>query len=226
MNKKIFYLAILLLLSLSMGAMGTSPVRAQTEVESLETVLARSAAKGFLITLTRPDLAGVANFYLLDSLQQDSVLVELQDVTSFEITGGDWVSDVTYQTKAILQPGDREIAVYTGKYDGRWQVEGLDLPTGTVSEGATAATTAAVAAPGVQPVPGNGGGQLVFQSQSGSDIYIINADGTNLRRLTDGLDPQLSPDGSRVVFTRWEKNHLCLRNQGNSQISGRSALPN
>ncbi len=204
MNKKIVYLSILLFLSLSLGIMGATPVQAQEGVEELETVLARAAARVFLISLTRPDLAGVTHFYLLDSLDQDSVLAELQDVTSFEITAGEWVSDVTYQTKAILQPGSREVAVYTGRYDGRWQVEGLDLPTGVVASVATAGTVAAPAAPGVVPVRGNGTGQLVFQTQSGGDIYIIDADGTNLRRITQGLDPQLSPDGSQIAFTRWE----------------------
>jgi Tol biopolymer transport system component len=56
----------------------------------------------------------------------------------------------------------------------------------------------------VQPVAGNGSGWLAFQTQSGGDIYVINADGTGLRRVTHGLDPQLSPDGARIAFTRWE----------------------
>jgi Tol biopolymer transport system component len=50
----------------------------------------------------------------------------------------------------------------------------------------------------------NGSGQLVFQTYSGGDIYIINADGTGLRRVTSGIDPQLSPDGTQITFTRWE----------------------
>jgi TolB protein len=47
-------------------------------------------------------------------------------------------------------------------------------------------------------------GTIVFQTSSGGPIYAINADGTNLRYLTTGLDPALSPDGQRVAFTRWE----------------------
>jgi dipeptidyl aminopeptidase/acylaminoacyl peptidase len=52
-------------------------------------------------------------------------------------------------------------------------------------------------------IPGPAG-TLVFQTVSGGDIYAINADGTNLRYLTTGMDPALSPDGQWVAFTRWE----------------------
>ncbi len=45
---------------------------------------------------------------------------------------------------------------------------------------------------------------LVFQRSSGGDIMLINADGSGLRRLTNGIDPVLSPDGKSVAFTRWQ----------------------
>jgi len=48
------------------------------------------------------------------------------------------------------------------------------------------------------------GEQLLIQTHSGGDIYIINRDGSDLRFLTGGIDPALSPDGSRVAFTRWD----------------------
>ena len=48
------------------------------------------------------------------------------------------------------------------------------------------------------------GEQLLIQAQSGGAIYIINRDGSDLRYLTSGIDPALSPDGSRVAFTRWD----------------------
>lgn len=44
---------------------------------------------------------------------------------------------------------------------------------------------------------------LVFQLSSGGDIMVANADGSGLRRLTQGIDPVLSPDGKSVAFTRW-----------------------
>jgi TolB protein len=46
-------------------------------------------------------------------------------------------------------------------------------------------------------------GKLVFQTCNGCDIYVINADGSGLRRLTDGMDPAWSPDGKKVAFARW-----------------------
>jgi Tol biopolymer transport system component len=45
---------------------------------------------------------------------------------------------------------------------------------------------------------------LVIQLSSGGDIPVVNADGSGLRRLTQGMDPVLSPDGKRVAFTRWD----------------------
>jgi dipeptidyl aminopeptidase/acylaminoacyl peptidase len=48
-------------------------------------------------------------------------------------------------------------------------------------------------------------GKLVFQTSNGGDIYIMNADGSGLRRLTYGFDPAFSPDGNQVAFARWDE---------------------
>jgi TolB protein len=48
---------------------------------------------------------------------------------------------------------------------------------------------------------------VVFQTRSGGGIYLVNADGSGLRRLTDGMDPSLSPDGGSLAFTRWGAPH-------------------
>ena len=45
----------------------------------------------------------------------------------------------------------------------------------------------------------------MFQTSNGGDIYIINPDGSGLRRLTTGLEPALSPDGRQVAFTRLDE---------------------
>ena len=52
------------------------------------------------------------------------------------------------------------------------------------------------------PTPGLVG-RFVFQVASGGDIYTLNADGTNLTRLSDGMDPSWSSDGSKIALSRW-----------------------
>jgi TolB protein len=56
--------------------------------------------------------------------------------------------------------------------------------------------------PGAKPA-GRSAGTIVLQTASGGPIYAANADGSNLRYLTTGIDPALSPDGRTVAFTRW-----------------------
>ncbi len=57
----------------------------------------------------------------------------------------------------------------------------------------------------VAPRPAALPGKLVFQTGNGADIYLMNADGSGLRRLTYGFEPALSPDGRQVAFTRWDE---------------------
>ena len=70
-------------------------------------------------------------------------------------------------------------------------------PTATSTPAATPAPPPiSTATPGLE-------GRFVFQVGSGGDIYVVNADGTGLTRLTEGMDPSWSPDGAQVAFARW-----------------------
>lgn len=72
--------------------------------------------------------------------------------------------------------------------------------------------TATIATPTATPLPNPfatrvpegtlSGGKIIFQESSGGNIYTVNADGTGLRRVTFGLDPAFSPDGSKFAFAR------------------------
>ncbi len=54
------------------------------------------------------------------------------------------------------------------------------------------------------PIPtGTLQGRLLFQDASGGNIYAVNGDGTGLTRVTTGIDPAYSPDGSKIAFSRW-----------------------
>lgn len=205
-----FTLYALLLAVMVMFGVSSAPALAQENapktVDNLDTNLARAAAKSFLTTLTRPELAGTMNFYLTDDVKNSDILAGLQNplVTNFEITATSWATDQTYQVQATLQPDDRQVNVYVGKYNGRWQVEGIDLLLAPAINNTAANATQVAVAPSVSAVAGNGSGKLVFQTQSGGGIYVINADGTGLKYVTNGIDPQLSPDGTKIAFTRWE----------------------
>ena len=82
----------------------------------------------------------------------------------------------------------------------------VPLATEATAASAVTATVASLAAAApVAPARPTLAGKIVFQDQPGGSIYLMNADGSGLRRLTSGIEPALSPDGTQVAFGRWDE---------------------
>jgi dipeptidyl aminopeptidase/acylaminoacyl peptidase/uncharacterized protein YraI len=130
---------------------------------------------------------------------------------------------VSYPAFDVLVQGDvvPVIAYDAGK--DWWQVQLPDGNIGWVSGGSayislsgdtTGLRGTAMAGPSTAAFPAaplataaatdTGGGTIVIQTVSGGPIFAVEADGTDLRYLTTGIDPALSQDGQWVAFARWE----------------------
>jgi TolB protein len=116
----------------------------------------------------------------------------------FEVVGvnasGNWVQVVTADGDPGWISGQSAYTRVTGLLSEAPVVPASPPPASTPTTSTNRANTAS-----------NLGGKLVFTTGSGGDLYVINADGTDLRRLTSGvIDPVVSHDGNQVAFTRWD----------------------
>jgi TolB protein len=98
--------------------------------------------------------------------------------------------------------------VYTSRVTGSDQIWRVPLPPGFTPGTPVRLTTgdAADQFPRVSP----DGSRILFQSNRGFDfdIYVMNADGSDVRNLTarpgDDRFPTWTPDGARVLWTRFD----------------------
>jgi Tol biopolymer transport system component/uncharacterized protein YraI len=176
---------VLLVVLLSYSVLPASPVSAQSTVWAEAKVAAINVRQG----------PGGA-YPVIGSLAAGT----RADVTGVEPAGG-WL-------RIAFAAGANHQGWITGSTD-YVTVHGALSDVAQVADAPTPVAPAAV--PGVQtppagvPLSGPGTeGKLVFQTSTGGDLYIINANGTGLKRLTNGFDPALSPDGAKVAFGRWD----------------------
>jgi Tol biopolymer transport system component len=108
--------------------------------------------------------------------------------------------ELGFATQPAWSPNGRQIAFFDGSGISVMNANGSDV------HGLNVISSDLVAAQ--SPLWSRDGRQIAFQgfTSSGPDLFVINADGSGLRDVSDGVRSRAmawSPNGRRIVFTDW-----------------------
>ena len=112
------------------------------------------------------------------------------------------------QNGAVLSPNGKRIA-FASRVGGGIDIYVMNVD-GTGEKRITNLSAAGMGA--YKPAWSPDGRRIAFQSWLHPDIYVVDADGTGLTKVSDDpgthLDPAWSPDGRRIAFACWRDGNL------------------
>jgi hypothetical protein len=173
-------------------------------------LLARAAIDGFLGGLVSGEGQRAVELWATTQARQSygpDWLEQLGQPDSYEVTAQGWQEGALYRAEALLhqseggQASQKTLTLEVGQEHDLWLIDKITLEEETVVVAAAPSAPPPTPQPAVEKLPG----KMAFMTSVGSQIYLINADGSDLRPVGDvaGMDPALSPDGTQIAYARW-----------------------
>ena len=195
--KKHLLNALLLTLLLLSGVWTISP-NVAAQQNTADAVAARLVIRGYLTGLMTGylDEATLAKLYLVD--ESVGRAVSNLEFDAYVITAETRSDETTYRATLTFEPQAQTLLIELNKQNsGRWLISDIAF-----SDAPPAAPTAPATALSAKTAPAKtAAGTLVLQPQSGGAFYLFK--NGNLQQISSGIDPALSPDGTKIAFTRW-----------------------